>query len=115
MFTGTTTNLSENIYTPMEVVINSDEYLMENITIGGYYFNRFDLENYSYISSVKIERPIEQGELNNKIFLLANFSNTKKELSENIKYEFTGKLKSFNTTDFPLDKIILWVYNVTAE
>ncbi len=97
--------------TTEKVLLNSEDYINKTITVEGYYYDFFDDKNDAYISPIKIQEPILQDEIEEKNFLLLNTSKINENISENIKYDFSGKLVEIYDQDYPFDRVMLILYN----
>lgn len=112
IYIGNSLYKPENILYPETIFEDPNNYIGKNITVEGYFFNRFDSDTNAYISSVEIKRPILEGDLENSVLLLMDYSSSTINLDESTLYRFHGLLTEFNNTEFPVDRIILNVYSV---
>lgn len=103
---------SKNALSVKDVIFNSEEYLGENITVEGYFLDHFGSEQNGYISPIIEERPIEQGDLEEKVLLLIDHSKIDTILDEETKYYFSGMLTELNNVDFPTNQVIMIVDKV---
>lgn len=107
-----TDDFVEDGLNPEEVVVNYADYIGENITVKGYFYDPDFGDEFAYLSAQPIEEPIEQGEFVEEELLLVNYSSIGSIDEIDDKYLIQGTIEEVNYSEYPVDLICLQIHQI---